>query len=295
MRLIVSCPVCRRQYDATGRPIGGRFRCRCGELVTIDRPHGHDASVVRCSSCGAPRHDGSRQCSYCGADFTLREQDLDTICPHCLARISDRAKFCDHCGSPLAAEPLSVEETALCCPTCGAGSCLHSRLIDGNTVLECPSCAGIWVGAETFRQMIRQASREGMSTDHWDPAPVVRHEPPGVKPRSARKYVPCPVCGALMVRQNFAHRSNVIIDFCKHHGCWFDGDKLSDILEWVRVGGLAAANEERQIQVIHDARVEKLLRQENLGGSPFFDDDLNSDGRHPCDLAVDILASLFGR
>ena len=189
MRLLIACPACRRQYDASDRPIGGRFRCRCGTIVTIARPQGHDATVVRCSSCGAPRSEGASHCQFCGADFTLREQDLDTICPHCLARISDRAKFCDHCGHPLAAEPLSIEETALLCPLCCAaapvgvhasacsdtlkrelqqpakagvptGPRLHSRLIASNSVLECSACAGIWVGAETFRQMVEAAGRE---------------------------------------------------------------------------------------------------------------------------------------
>ncbi len=189
MRLLIACPACGRQYDASDRPVGSRFRCRCGTIVTIARPQGHDASVVRCSSCGAPRSEGSSHCQFCGADFTLREQDLDTICPHCLARISDRAKFCDHCGHPLAAEPLSIEETALLCPLCYAaahvgvhasacsdtlkrelqqpakagaptGPRLHSRLIASNSVLECSACAGIWVGAETFRQMVEAAGRE---------------------------------------------------------------------------------------------------------------------------------------
>ena len=185
MRLLISCPACRRQYDASERSIGSRFRCRCGTIVTIARPQGHDASVVRCASCGAPRRDETPCCVFCGADFTLREQDLDTICPHCLARISDRAKFCDHCGNPLAAEPLSITETLLACPLCDArspvgvpasacnhtikrelqrpaqagtptaGPRLQSRLVNGSAVVECPSCAGIWVGAETFRQLIR--------------------------------------------------------------------------------------------------------------------------------------------
>ena len=76
MRLLVACPKCHRQYEAAGRLIGKRFRCRCGEIVPISQPQGHDAAVVRCSSCGAPRSEGSAQCKFCGADFTtfLRSQ-----------------------------------------------------------------------------------------------------------------------------------------------------------------------------------------------------------------------------
>jgi Zn-finger nucleic acid-binding protein len=299
MRLLIACPECKRQYDATGRPAGSRFRCRCGAIVTIARPQGHDASVIRCSSCGAPRRDGASHCQFCGADFTLREQDLDTICPHCLARIGDHAKFCDHCGHPLAAEPLSIEETTLLCPFCCAttpgkaatGPRLHSRLVSGSSVLECSSCTGIWVGAETFRQMVEAAGREAQHCDHRDPQPVPKScTLEGAKPHG---YLPCPVCRELMVRQNFGHGSGVIVDVCKPHGIWFDAEKLTCILDWVRSGGLAAANEQREAELDRAARVEGRVKRERLketpglaGGSESHDSDF---------LGVfSLLSSMFG-
>jgi Zn-finger nucleic acid-binding protein len=271
--------------------------------VTIARPQGHDAAVVRCASCGAPRGDGAPCCEFCGADFTLREHDLDTICPHCLARISDRAKFCDHCGNPLAAEPLSIEETPLVCPLCDAGSPvkvpasvssrtlkrelqrpqvgiptagprLHSRLVGGSSVLECPSCAGIWIGAETFQQLIHSACEAAEALDRRGvkPSNAPRAVPP-VQPSAGaarkRPYLPCPICRTLMVRQNYAHRSGVIIDLCKRHGIWFDEDKLARILDWARSGGLAAARDEKEAQVAHDERIRKRLELERLAGSPW--------------------------
>ena len=36
MRLIVACGECQRQYDASGREIGSRFRCHCGKVVTVE-------------------------------------------------------------------------------------------------------------------------------------------------------------------------------------------------------------------------------------------------------------------
>ena len=285
------------------------------------------ALVVRCASCGAPRREGTPCCEFCGADFTLREQDLDTICPHCLARISDRAKFCDHCGNPLAAEPLSIEATPLPCPLCDAGSpfgvptsaCNHtikrelhqpaqavtptagprlqSRLVNGSAVVECPSCAGIWVGAETFRQLIEAAGREAQNCDHRDPHPVAKAcTLEGAKPHG---YLPCPVCRGLMVRQNFGHRSQVIVDVCKPHGIWFDAEKLTCILDWVRSGGLAAANEQRQTELTREARVEGRLERERLKPTP----SLSGDFDHRDDdilgpaigAAFSFVAKLFGR
>ena len=94
MRLIVACEQCRQQYDASGLTVGAKFRCGCGGVVTVAEPQGHDAAVVRCSSCGAPRDEGASACSHCQSDFTIHETDLHAVCPQCLARISQRAKFC---------------------------------------------------------------------------------------------------------------------------------------------------------------------------------------------------------
>ncbi len=296
MRLLVACPACRRQYDAAGHSIGSRFRCRCGEVISIAQPKGHDATVVRCGSCGAPRHDGNSKCSFCGADFTLRQRDLDTICPHCLARIGDHSKFCDHCGNPLAAESLTIEETPLTCPACGTGAKLHSRLIGGNAVCECPSCAGLWVGIQTFRHLVQEAGREGQrTTDHREPPPLPSPHPlDGAERPEHHKYIPCPECHGLMMRQNFAHRSRVIVDICKRHGIWFDGDKLSRILEWVRSGGLAAANEELAANAAREARAESRLHRERAGGSPLFDNDYRDGDHSTVDWAIDAFGSFFG-
>jgi Zn-finger nucleic acid-binding protein len=265
MRLLVACPKCHRQYEATGRPIGKRFRCRCGEIVTISQPQGHDAAVVRCSSCGAPRSEHSAQCKFCGADFTVREQDLDTICPHCFARISDHARFCDHCGTALAAEPLSIEETKLICPACREPHRLHSRLIEGCSISECSTCTGMWLGHATFAELVAHAAAEAVnSDDRVGP----RASPHAAPPHPHPAYMPCPVCHELMVRHNYAHRSGVMIHVCKAHGCWFDGDELPRILAWIRSGGLAAANGERQAKAARDADLAERMRINNQFDSP---------------------------
>jgi len=93
VRLLVACPKCRRQYDASGWAVGSRFRCHCGDVVKVREPKRHDAAVVRCSSCGAPREERDAACRFCGADFTLHERDLHTVCPGCFARVSDSARF----------------------------------------------------------------------------------------------------------------------------------------------------------------------------------------------------------
>ena len=38
--------------------------------------------------------------------------------------------------------------------------------------------------------------------------------------------------------------SGVILDVCRSHGLWFDANELSQLLAWVRCGGLTAARRE---------------------------------------------------
>ncbi len=256
MRILVICPECRRQYAAKERVVGTKFRCRCGAVVTIAKPQGHDATVVRCSSCGAPRREGAKCCEFCGADFTVREQDLGTVCPHCLARISDHAQFCDHCGLALAAEPLAIKETLLACPACGPDHRLNSRAVNGDELYECRLCAGVWLGPQTYRHLVRQAQDEESRAGFRLPPPVIKSAGSTNGDSGKRRtYLPCPVCQSLMVRQRFAF--GVVVDLCKHHGIWFDADELTSILDAVRAGGIAAEEVERQSILPRDARFQE--------------------------------------
>lgn len=259
MRLLVACSKCQRQYDATGREVGSRFRCRCGEVLTVSEPESHESAVVRCASCGAPRHEGSRRCEFCNADFTLREQDLDTICPSCFARVSDRARFCDHCGKPLSSEPLSVVDTPLVCPVCRGATRLFSRMIGGFGLMECHVCAGLWVENAIFQQLIDHAREKSPTADEWLRTTFAGHAPAAAaSAQVSHGYLPCPDCGGFMLRQNFMHRSRVIIDVCKRHGVWFDADKLSCLLDWVHCVGTESTRIERDSAAAQAAELEAL-------------------------------------
>ena len=72
-------------------------------------------------------------------------------------------------------------------------------------------------------------------------------------------YRPCPICGELMNRFNFADCSGVILDACKPHGVWFDSDELRRIVTFVRDGGLDLAREkERHSLELERHRMEML-------------------------------------
>ncbi|MGH7180265.1 MAG: zf-TFIIB domain-containing protein, partial [Tepidisphaeraceae bacterium] len=57
------------------------------------------------------------------------------------------------------------------------------------------------------------------------------------------RYRPCPQCGQMMNRINFAGGSGIVLDICKPHGIWFDHDELRKIIEFIREGGLDRARE----------------------------------------------------
>jgi Zn-finger nucleic acid-binding protein len=262
-RLLIACPHCNRQYDASQLAVGKQFRCHCGEVLTVHEPRGHDAAVVCCAHCGAPRHEGALACEYCGADFTLHERDLDTVCPHCFTRVSNHARFCHFCGKPISPEMLAGTPSKLICPACGSNHTLTSRAWGKVSALECQCCAGLWLGIPSFEQLTADAAAEAATADRDNHskarAPQVESPPLDSSPApTGQRYRPCAVCGQLMVRQNFGHHSGVVIDRCKPHGLWFDADELPRILDWVRHGGLA------QITPAEAARqYEKELTRKN--------------------------------
>ncbi len=258
MRLLIACNQCQRQYDATGRPVGSRFRCHCGAVVEVREPRGHDAAVVRCSSCGAPREEGSRACRFCGADFTLHERDLHTVCPRCFARVSDRANYCHHCALAIVPETVAGDETPRTCPACRKEQPLFSRRIGDVTVLECPVCAGMWLGNNAFRQLTARAGTAGAVADfRLNPASRAR---PGDGKQTGPLYRRCIECGRLMNRQNYARRSGVIIDVCRDHGVWFDAEELPRLLAWIRAGGQARAEEKDTAEQLHRERMRRLSK-----------------------------------
>jgi Zn-finger nucleic acid-binding protein/ribosomal protein L40E len=300
MRLLVACPQCKRQYDASSRAIGSRFRCYCGAAVTVQQPKGHDAAVVRCSSCGAPRAEGSTSCRYCGSDFTIHEQDLDTVCPRCFARVSDRAKFCHYCGITLRPESPAIEKTELGCPACGEATVLSHRQVGDVAVLECRRCGGFWLGAHVLEELIEKAS-QGVEVGDFrlrGPVPTAPGEP---CQQLGPLYRKCPVCAKLMHRDNYAHRSGVIIDVCKDHGVWFDVDELARILDWVRSGAKAEVDRRDATEAEHQEKMAKIaaagererMRERYGGGDTGGFYPTYRDEASLIEVLVDIAAMVF--
>jgi Zn-finger nucleic acid-binding protein len=261
MRLLVACPECHRQFDASGRPPGASFPCSCGAAVTVPQPQPHDAAVVRCSSCGAPREGEEAACRFCAAEFTLHEKDLDTICPGCMARVSGQARFCHHCGTPLLGGQAAAGESGYRCPSCTGDRPLASRRLGQSKValFDCSSCGGLWLEKEIFEVLSERARAGHLPEGFGGGTPGEGGSGRSEGTPQPLRYRPCVICGTLMNRRNYGRKSGVIVDVCARHGIWFDLDELDRLLRWIREGGEARAEAMQREQ----ERIE--LRQQKLG------------------------------
>jgi Zn-finger nucleic acid-binding protein len=165
-----------------------------------------------------------------------------------MTRVSDRAKFCHHCGAPLIATESVGNQTSRLCPACAEDRPLHSRKLGNNDVsaLECNLCAGLWLSNDVFEYLARKAQRNEVSAVAWR-EPQAPSRP---APSRHSRYRPCPFCRELMNRTNYGietagQGSGTIVDVCRAHGIWFDADELTRILDWLGRGGQLPVQKQR--------------------------------------------------
>ena len=217
MRIFVSCNQCKHRYRATNRKVGTKFRCHCGEVLQVRQPWGHTASVMRCSFCAGTRERNSRHCGYCGADFTLYERDLNTVCPNCFARVSDRTRYCPQYAELLSGQSVAGEDSRFVCPMCPNDEKLASRQLgkENLNILECQYCTGLWIGIDSFSEL-----RDRVAEDATSPVKILlgQLKPRKLRPHAGTMYRKCIQCDKIMIRRQCAKRSGVIVGVCGHHG-----------------------------------------------------------------------------
>jgi Zn-finger nucleic acid-binding protein len=182
-----------------------------------------DAKTLQCTSCGASVGEGDVRCPYCGSQLAT------LACPRCFGMVGIHASHCPRCGAAI--QRAEATATALACPGCKAP--LQATSVGGVGLDQCHACGGVWVGQHNFEQIAADRAERG----------EVLGSLPGEGPKvpaqlGAVHYRPCPRCGKLMNRINYAHISGVVLDVCKDHGLWFDKDKLREVLEFIEAGGL---------------------------------------------------------
>lgn len=204
--------------------------------------------MLRCPACGAPVSPESRSCPYCATALAL------VSCPACFAAIFQGAKHCSYCGAEAAREA-RVPRPVRPCPECRRD--LLGVKVGSVTLDECVACGGVFVDPASFERICAEREQQAAVLSTAFPVPA------GRTPRPER-YWPCPACGRLMNRQNFARLSGVIVDVCKGHGVWFNHGELRAIVEFVRAGGLGRAREREKADLADE---RQRLQQEQYAHS----------------------------
>lgn len=115
---------------------------------------------------------------------------------------------------------------------------------------ECEKCEGLWVGFAAFEKLCADREQDTAVLGNAIPARGPKSYSGAELPKAV--YVPCPECGQLMNRINFARCSGVIVDVCRGHGTWFDRDELHKIIEFIRAGGLERSREKEKREIQHE-------------------------------------------
>ena len=206
--------------------------------------------ALNCPNCGAGVASDSTRCDFC-------KTRLKTMaCPACFGLMFVGSKFCDHCGAIAAPVEISLDDDAGDCPRCRVS--LENLKIGETGIRACTKCDGLWVEVASFESICADRERQSAVLGFLDERTM--------KPYQLTKiaYVPCPNCGELMNRNNFAAASGVIVDICKRHGVWFDADELSSIVEFIRKGGMEIARQ-REKQEIENQRGRLRDEERKLG------------------------------
>ena len=205
---------------------------------------------LNCPNCGAGVASDSSSCQFC-------KTRLKTMaCPKCFGLMFIGAKFCDHCGAIAAPVEVSLDENAGDCPRCRVS--LERATIGKTSLRACSKCDGLWLDVGAFESICADRESQSAVLGFLDKRTLKRQRPTKIN------YVPCPDCGQLMNRNNFARASGVVVDICKQHGVWFDADELPSIIGFIQRGGMELARQ-REKNELQDERDRLREEQRKLG------------------------------
>ena len=238
------------------------------------------AAAPSCPRCGAPAAPEARECAFC------RTRLATIACPACFGMVFVGSRHCAHCGAR-AREPKALDGTPWKCPR-GHGE-LRGIALGGTEVGECTACAGLWLEEATFQTIVSDRERAAV-VPQGSAAPA----PPAA---DTVRYVPCPDCGKIMNRVNFAKSSGVVLDTCKGHGVWCDADELRRVIEFVRAGGMDVARRRETEQLkLERQRLEYTRRLEAAATPHYAPPDpkpTNPLGEAALGAGLEILFSFF--
>lgn len=175
------------------------------------------------------------------------------------------SKHCPHCGAS-GAQTKAADLSVLRCPRCKVD--MSSVTIGTQAMRECEQCAGLWVEVAALERICADREQQAAVLGGASPAPSRSSQT-----NQRIQYAPCPQCGQLMNRINFARCSGVIVDICKGHGSWFDRDELSAIVHFIRGGGLEVSRQKEKNELEfqrRELRMEEMIAANRASSSGFY-------------------------
>jgi Zn-finger nucleic acid-binding protein len=234
-----------------------------------------DARALTCPQCGAAADSAATSCAFCHARLAT------VACSRCFGLVFIGSRHCGHCGAEMR-DPDAVAATPHPCPR-GCGALREIRL--GTVDLEeCETCVGMWVRRDVFQRIYAEEEHGAVVIG----PELSQHQVQRGAVETVR-YVPCPECGKLMNRINFAKRSGVILDSCATHGTWFDADELRRVVEFIRKGGL---DEQRAHEKQYLAEERRLLEMKQRLADPAMRETMSRDNTGS-NLRVTVLESML--
>jgi len=170
------------------------------------------------------------------------------------------SRFCARCGAEAQREVLDGKPLA--CPRCRAP--MQSLRLAATKVHECATCGGLWLDPQALQQLADAHEKSADVVSVLAMRAPAESKPASSRPVEVVRYVPCPSCGKLMNRVNFAHSSGIVLDVCKNHGLWLDRGELQELLQFIGAGGLAAARKRDEERLVDEQR-----RLTALAGMPY--------------------------
>lgn len=222
--------------------------------------------ALNCPNCGAGVASDSTQCGFC----TSRLKTM--ACPSCMGVMFIGSEHCSHCGTKVVAADVNPGEKPGNCPRCRRD--LNVLQIEETRLRECAKCGGMWSGVETFESICADREKQSAVLNFAGAKALTNTSPAKIS------YVPCPDCGQLMNRSNFARSSGVIIDLCKQHGVWFDAEELPKIIGFIRKGGMEKARQREKLEIkeerdnLRDEVRRAAIMNHRFDGAQSSDDDL---------------------
>jgi Zn-finger nucleic acid-binding protein len=170
------------------------------------------------------------------------------------------SRHCPHCGAA-ALEAKASTLSTLKCPKCKSD--MQPITLGGSAMRECGTCGGLWLEVFAFEKIC--ADREHQAAVLGLASPLTGYRMDPTAKEITVRYFPCPQCGQLMNRMNFARCSGVIVDVCRTHGTWFDREELRQIIEFVRAGGLERSRQKEKRDLEFER--QQLRREQSVSAS----------------------------